>query len=252
MRPGVVADVGNSRIKWGRCGADSIRETCSLPPDDPSSWEQQRQSWRLTEDCQWVVTGVHPPRREQFIAWLHQRGQRVWKLDKPEDLTLRVLVARPDQVGVDRLLDAVAANSRRSPGVPAVIIDAGSAVTVDLVDTSGAFAGGAIVPGLRLMAQALHDHTALLPLVEPPSTVDGAGPPLPGTSTISAIEVGIFWAVVGGIEALLREYRRHCGSAVQVFLTGGDGPVLHPFLPDACLWTEMTLEGVRLGAEAML
>src|SRR6185312_8188631 len=106
-------------------------------------------------------------------------------------LPLRVLVQQLDHVGIDRLLDAVAANSRRPAGVPAIIIDAGSAVTVDLVDEAGAFTGGAILPGLRLMAKALHDYTALLPLVDPPTQA----PPLPGTATIPAIESGIFWAV---------------------------------------------------------
>ncbi len=115
MTPDVVADVGNSRIKWGRCADRSVHDICSLPPDEPSSWEQQRQNWGLKEDCQWVVTGVHPSRRERFAEWLGQSGQRVVVLDKPECLPLRVRVARPEHVGVDRLLDAVAANSRR-PG----------------------------------------------------------------------------------------------------------------------------------------
>ena len=86
------------------------------------------------------------------------------------ELPLRVELEKPDHVGIDRLLDAVAVNSRRAPGVPAVIIDAGSAVTVDLVDGAGAFRGGAILPGLRLMAKSLHDYTALLPLIELPRT----------------------------------------------------------------------------------
>ncbi len=132
-----------------------------------------------------------------------------------------------------------------------MIADAGSAVTVDLVDASGAFAGGAIVPGLRLMAKALHEYTALLPLVDPPMPEGGATPPLPGTTTTSAIEAGIFWALSGGVEAILREYRRLCGCSVEVFLTGGDGPLLSAVLPDAHLWPAMTLEGIRLSAEAM-
>ena len=116
---------------------------------------------------------------------------------------------------------------------------------------AGAFAGGAIVPGLRLMAKALHDYTALLPLVELSMAEGGATPPLPGTTTTSAIEAGIFWAVGGGVEAILREYRRTYGPSVEMFLTGGDAAALHPVLPSAHLWPAMTLEGIRLSAEAM-
>lgn len=247
MKPAVVADVGNSRIKWGRCVEGAVREVCSLPPETPAVWEQQRQRWGLGENCHWIVTGVHPARREELVEWLRQCGQRATVLDDPADLPLRVLVARPDHVGMDRLLDAVAANSRRPAGMPAVVIDAGSAVTVDLLDDSGAFVGGAILPGLRLMAKALHDYTALLPLVEPPLKVPG----VPGMATIPAIESGIFWAVAGGIEALLREYRIHCGSPLEVFLTGGDAPLLQSAVPEAQPWPAMTLEGIRLSAEAM-
>ncbi len=247
MRPTVVADVGNSRIKWGLCGPQAVCDICSLPPDDPAAWEQQRQQWGLELHCQWVVTGVHPPRRERLAEWLRQCGQQVFVFDDPKNLPLRVLVARPDHVGMDRLFDAVAANSRRTAGVPAVVIDAGSAVTVDLLDAGGAFVGGAILPGLRLMAKALHDHTALLPIIEPPAQA----PPLPGTATIPAIEAGIFWAVAGGIAALLRKYRDLCRSAPEVFLTGGDAPRLQAVIPEAQLWPEMTLEGIRLSAEAL-
>lgn len=246
MRPNVVVDVGNSRIKWGLCDDGAVRAVCSLAPDEPAAWKRQMEMWTAARGL-WVVTGVNPPRRDRFIDWLHQCGQQVRLLDDPRELPLRVLVARPDHVGVDRLLDAVAANSRRAPETPAVVIDAGSAVTVDLVDGSGAFAGGAILPGMRLMVKALHDYTALLPIISPPEK----RPAIPGTDTPAAMELGIFWAAVGGITSLLGEYQDLYPSVIEVFLTGGDGPRLHPVFPESHLWSEMTLEGIRLSAEAL-
>jgi type III pantothenate kinase len=168
-------------------------------------------------------------------------------VDEPRDIPLRVLLPRPDHVGVDRLVDAVAANSRRTAGHAAAIIDAGSAITVDRLDETGAFLGGAILPGLRLMAEALHAHTALLPLVEPPRRI----PPLPGKDTRAAVEAGLFWGVYGGIERILREYYLHCGPTLEVFLTGGDALLLKPAFPEAEFWPSMTLEGIRLSAEAL-
>jgi type III pantothenate kinase len=247
MTPAVVADVGNTRIKWGLCSATAVTDTSSLPPDDPSAWQRQRERWGLTGPRPWVVTGVHPARRERLADWLRRQGDEVRVVDDPLRLPLRVLVARPDHVGIDRLLDGVAANSRRTPGRPAVVIDAGSAVTVDYLDDSGAFTGGAIAPGLRLMARALHDHTALLPVIEPPREV----PALPGAATIPAMAAGIFWSVAGGVQAMLREYAARSVQPTEVFLTGGDASLLYPVLPGACHWPAMTLEGIRLTAEAM-
>ncbi len=248
MVPAAVADVGNSRIKWGRCSTEGVSELQSLPPDDCTAWEQRLRSWRLEPGSRWVVAGVHPARRERLAQWLTDCKQRVIVLDDPKYLPLSVSLSRPEHAGIDRLLDAVAANARRSPDKAAVLVDAGSAVTVDLVDREGAFVGGAILPGLRLMAKALHDYTALLPLVDPPSHK----PPLPGAATRPAVELGIFWAVAGGVQALIREYRNGFGVDLEVFLTGGDGPTLHPVFPEAKLWPEMTLEGIRLSAEASL
>lgn len=247
MTPAVVVDVGNSRIKWGLCSGHALRDACSLPPDDPGAWLRQLERWSVPAGSLWVVTGVAPVHREQFAAWLRGQGHEVRLLDDPRELPLRVLLERPDHVGIDRLCDAVAANSRRPPHAPAVVIDAGSAVTVDLLDTAGAFTGGAIFPGLRLMAKALHDCTALLPLIDPPE----APPALPGTATRPAMAAGIFWSVVGGIEALVGRYAAGAAVPPAVYLTGGDAARLHAALPHFQLWPTMTLEGIRLAAEAL-
>jgi type III pantothenate kinase len=196
--------------------------------------------WAVAPDTRWVVSGVHPQRRDALTAWLNVAGARVQVLDSYRQLPLTVAVEAPEQVGIDRLLNAVAANTRRH-GMPAAIVDAGSAVTVDYVDRSGAFRGGAIFPGLRLMAKALHDYTAALPMV-----VIDCAEPAPGTSTIRAIRSGILHAVMGGIHEIVGCYAHD--SMCHIYLTGGDAPLLalgsghlaiaaHP-------WPEMTLEGI--------
>jgi type III pantothenate kinase len=240
----VVVDIGNTRIKWGRCLGDCLGETVSLLPDAPADWLQQVQTWQVPPGSLWVLSSVHPRRCATLAAWLQQQGFRVQLLDAPVRLPLRVELERPDHVGIDRLLDAVAANQRRRSDVPAVIVDAGSAVTIDYVDVTGAFRGGAIIPGLRLMAQALHDYTALLPLVR----VD-TPPPLVGINTPQAMQAGLFWTLIGSIEQFVRLHRATAPQGVDVFLTGGDAPLLATRLPaEFQLWPEMTLEGIRLAA----
>jgi len=238
----IVADVGNSRIKWGRCASGRIVEMTSLPPDDVPAWQRQLDKWG-EESRSWVIAGVHPARCLELAEWLRSRGRQVDMLERAAQLPLQARLEHPDRVGIDRLLNAVAANARRSQGKPAAIIGAGSAVTVDYVDSAGAFQGGAILPGLRLMARALNDHTALLPLVEVQEAAS-----LPGSSTTKAIQAGVFWAVVAGVEKIVRQYRTQFGE-LDAFLTGGDAAALLTGLQrPVALWPEMTLEGLRLAA----
>jgi type III pantothenate kinase len=247
MKPDLVVDVGNSRIKWGRCLADQVSATASLSAETSSEWENQCADWSIARGARWVVSGVHPPRREALIQWIKTRGGQVTRLDSAKQLPLQVLVEEPDRVGIDRLLNAVAARHRSPKGKPAIIVDAGSAVTVDWLDKTGAFAGGAIFPGVKLMAMALHEHTALLPLV----SLQSDRPSVPGRSTIAAIRAGIFAAVSGGVHSLIDSLSSQ-GSPPDVFITGGDAILLGKALSIAAVfWPAMTLEGIRLSAEAL-
>jgi type III pantothenate kinase len=250
MKPTLVADVGNSHIKWGWFSTSRLIGSASLPPDDAGAWGAQLKLWDLTSPMQWAVSGVHPARRDRLVGWLRECGHTVRVLKDYEQLPLEVRVSRPEQVGIDRLLDAVAAKDRVQRPVARVIIDAGTAVTVDLVDEVGAFRGGAIFPGLRLMARSLHEHTALLPMVE----VRAANPEVPGIVTVTAIEAGIYWAVAGGIKALTRQLLGRAGATRhgEVFLTGGDASLLAPVMDVGVHFCpHLTLEGIRLSAEAL-
>jgi type III pantothenate kinase len=90
------------------------------------------------------------------------------------------------------------------------------------------------------MAQALHEHTALLPIVP----LDETALP-PGSSTIHAIQAGILHAVVGGIERLIAEYQHRFPTAFEIYLTGGDAKAVAGKLHRPVhLWPEMTLDGI--------
>jgi type III pantothenate kinase len=257
MKPDLVADVGNSRIKWGLCADGRVEKMASLPPDDPDGWRARLVKWQVDGPKRWLVAGVQPATCDCLAEWLRESGHEVSLLGSARQLPLQVALEQPEQVGIDRLLTALAANDRVKRRVSRLIVDAGSAVTVDWVDELGVFRGGAIFPGCHLMAKALHDYTALLPLVK----IDWTNPPLPGESTLAAIKAGVFWAAAGGIKALVRRLAASTRMASRaaafpepptVFLTGGDAKLLAPVLDtDTILWPEMTLEGIRIAAEGL-
>ena len=248
MNPDVVADVGNSLIKWGRCMAGRVAATAALAPDDAAAWQQQADAWALLRPASWLVAGVHPARRQALADWLQTRGDLVQVWTDGGALPLRIALEHPERVGIDRLLNGLAALTQRKPGEPVVIVDAGSAVTVDWLDATGTFRGGAIFPGFRLMAQALHSYTALLPLIE----VKNPEPVLPGANTVQAMEAGIFWAGAGGVRLMIERLAQLDRTPPRVFLTGGNGPTLSPFVdyPNQ-VWSAMTLEGLRIAAETL-
>lgn len=238
----IVVDVGNTNIKWGRCADGRVVDIAALPPDAPDDWQRQSDLWAVGSSSKWTVSGVHPARRDALVIWLRDSRADVKVLDSYRQLPLSIRVDEPDNVGIDRLLNAVAANTRRPPNSAAVIVDAGSAVTVDLVDGAGEFRGGAIFPGLRLMAKALHEHTALLPLVEF-DTIEQA----PAGNTIAAIRAGILAAVRGGIWQLVCRYveSADADNAMPVYVTGGDASLLLAADPELGKhWPEMTLHGI--------
>jgi type III pantothenate kinase len=135
----------------------------------------------------------------------------------------------PETVGTDRLAQASAAWARTKKAC--VVVSLGTAITIDVVNRRGEFVGGLIAPGLRLMARALHDHTALLPEVEPARMRS----PL-GRHTQDALRAGVSFAAEGLIREALSHHRG------KVFGTGGDAPLYRDLFD--VLVPDLALEGV--------
>ncbi len=249
MNVDVVVDAGNSFIKWGRCAGGKVVERVSFNQDDSEGWSRQLNIWNIAEKCHWAVSGSDSKRRDQIVEWLVKQRQQVKVLDSYNRLPLKLNVRRPEKVGLDRLFNAVAANSRKQAGVAAVIVDAGTAVTVDYIDEAGVFQGGAILPGLGMMADSLHKQTAALPHIKPDELEFlGGSVKLPGKKTTEAMALGIIACFLGGIERISREYLKLATQQVIFFIGGGDGSWVdrNISLGEHFWWPEMTLEGIRI------
>src|SRR5438093_13762941 len=99
MKPNIVIDVGNSRIKWGFCAKDRVVFRASLSPDDPASWEEQSKRWDLGEKSQWAMASVHAERGERISEWIRNRGDRVSVIQDRESLPIKmILVEKPHRV----------------------------------------------------------------------------------------------------------------------------------------------------------
>lgn len=130
------------------------------------------------------------------------------------DTGIHVTFERASEVGSDRLVNAVAAFLRFGGNV--IIVDFGTATTFDIVDKEGSYCGGVIAPGINLSMDALQRAAAKLP------TIAIARPnQVIGTSTVSAMQSGIYWGYVGLIEGIIRRIIEEYGAPMKIVATGG-------------------------------
>lgn len=133
-------------------------------------------------------------------------------------LGIEVLLERPDEVGADRLVNAIEAWQRYH--APLIVIDFGTATTFDVVNAKGAYIGGVIAPGVNLSLEALHQAAAKLPSIRirtPEKVI--------GTSTVSAMESGVYFGYVGLIEGIVSRIVKEFGAPMKVIATGGLAPL---------------------------
>jgi type III pantothenate kinase len=148
---------------------------------------------------------------------------------------------KPESIGPDRLADAAAA--RHQFGAPVVVLDFGTAVTLDVIDRRGKYVGGIIAPGLAAMTDYLHEKTALLPRIKIREVKTSIG-----KSTAEAMLVGAVHGYRGLVRELIMELKRELKvKRLPVVATGGYAALMASRLPEiSAVEPNLTLEGLRL------
>ena len=146
----------------------------------------------------------------------------------------------PDEIGADRVADAVAARSLY--GAPVVVVDFGTATNVEVIDAEGRFVGGIIAPGLETSAAALFSHATKLPAIdlkEPGTAI--------GKNTVHAMQSGIVYGEADRVDGFVRRIFEELGYTARVVATGGLAVVMAPLCATVTdVNPELTLEGLRL------
>jgi len=245
----VVADIGNSRLKWARLGPDGKPgASVALPLDDPARWSEVWDDWRRDEPggSAWAVSTVNPPLARRLEDFLDERrpGSVRWFRSAAE-VPLAKDVEGAETGGSDRAFAVLAAARLLGKGRPALVVSCGTAITVERITSEGVWQGGAIAMGLGLCARALHAFTAQLPLVSP-----DASAPSWGRSTEPSLEAGVFWGTVGAVRELIARQGIDLGEDPRIVWTGGDAAVLAPAVegPDARIAPDLVLQGLAHAA----
>jgi type III pantothenate kinase len=154
---------------------------------------------------------------------------------------LRIKIPNPQQVGADRIVDAVAAYEIY--GGPVLVLDYGTATTYDLVDEKGTFVGGITAPGIAISAKALWEDAAKLPKIEiakPENVI--------GNDTITSMQSGLVYGQIGQAEYLIKKVKEEAGlENIKVVATGGLGRLISQNTDAIDIYdANLTLKGIYL------
>jgi type III pantothenate kinase len=219
----VALDVGNTKIALGIVRSGDVTSSRRAPTRGNRSAEHlattldtllAEDGAALSEVNTILLASVVPGVSVALSELSAERGIRLIVADHTT-VPIAIRVDNPGAVGSDRLVNAFAAGFLY--GMPAIVIDLGTATTLDVVAPDGAFLGGAIAPGLGLGLDALVEHSAQLPAVplEVPERAIG-------TDTASAMLSGAVLGYFGLVKELVRRIRGELGAAKpKVVLTGG-------------------------------
>ena len=237
----VVINVGNSRLAVAPFRAGELGEVKRVSSREPDRWVHAiAEAWKRiagTDNAAVVAASVNPKLNDAVERAVMEAADRhvVW-VGKDLELPIKVITENPEETGVDRVLNVAAAYEQI--GKACVVVDAGTAITVDLCNDQGQFVGGAIAPGVNMQLDALHERTASLPRVQFATPQDSFG-----RSTRDAILNGVYHGIRGMVKELVESYATELGNWPELIATGGDAEALfkdwelvHAISPDLTLY----------------
>lgn len=240
----LLFDIGNTHTHIGLANGSRVLKRADIPTHGwfgggAAAWVKKFAGAAKIEGA--VLCSVVP----RATPRVRKTVRAVWKLDVLE-LTPKTIrgvgidYPKPRSIGPDRLANAVAA--RFHFGAPVVVVDFGTAVTFDVVNAEGNYAGGIIAPGLAAMTDYLHEKTALLPKIKIRETQS-----VIGKSTETAMLAGAVHGYRGLVRELIGELKRELrAKKLPVVATGGYAKLIAAKLPEiSAVRPDLTLEGLR-------
>jgi type III pantothenate kinase len=246
----LAIDIGNSHTKFGIFESSTLIDKFSIPterdytPDELLFDRLKRNGDRFLRIDTVGVSSVVPEVNEAFRLGLKKLlNVTPLFIDHTFDFGMKIKYDPPGAAGIDRLVNASAAAAKY--GTPVVACSFGTAATFDVVNAGSEYLGGAIAPGMRTMADALHLKTSKLPSV----AVEKPGKAIGGT-TEGSIRSGVYHGHIGAVEGILKRIVEELGETPKVIATGGFAKTVAAECGMITVVDEnLTLDGIRLVAE---
>ena len=230
--PILAVDIGNTRTHFGIVEPDGVQDLGSMPTGELRSDGNALAKWAASPASGLdrveglAFCSVVPDRTPDLVRLARSvvPGKPAFQLTHEADLGIPITFPIPSQIGQDRLANAIAAQSLF--GAPAIVIDMGTAVTLDVITRANGYEGGVIAPGIDMMRRSLHEQTALLPNLGSDFQLGRSI----GKSTIEAMQIGCligFRGMVGSLVGAIRSELEERGETeIHLIATGGSSSLL--------------------------
>lgn len=246
----LAIDVGNTNLTLGVFRGDELLHDWRLKTDRDQTvdgWGVLIRNLLMLADLRAndvdgiVIASVVPSLNDSLRRMAERYFQRTpLFVDSSVDTGLAIAIDNPSEVGADRIANSVAAFKRF--GGPCVAVDFGTAINFDVVQADGSYVGGLLCAGVEVAAKALFSNTAKLPQIEVTRPAK-----LIGTSTVSALQSGLFYGSLGLLDGILERLLAELGPDTKVVGTGGQAHVICPSSKYVQEVDEhLTLKGLRL------
>jgi len=242
----LLLDIGNSRIKWGVLDDGSIHRTGHIAHDRIQDQGLAALTSKLPRRVDTVlasnVAGTSFATRLSGVIGMHCHTNVRFARSEKEACGVTNSYRQPRRLGVDRWVAMIGAWAE--VGSACLVVDAGTAVTIDALDTNGEHLGGQIIPGVSLMAGSLAARTSDIPNIQRRAAGQHSGTHMFASTTAGAVGQGALNAVTGAVERAARAVRRDYGDAT-IILTGGDVSRILKSLDDEAIHRpHLVLEGL--------
>ena len=240
----LTVDIGNSSIKFGIYNDDKLYKVFNIKTDNQIDITKYTDIIRVETDKCNISECIIASVAEEYNEIVKNIVKNIFGINAlllNSESNFGIKIDKSKSTGIDRIANALCAVKKY--GTPAIVVDAGTAVTFDISDKDGCFIGGIIIPGIRLQLEALGKNTSKLPIYDIDESYTAIG-----NDTKSSILSGVIRGVAAAVDGLLEQCINEMNDKPIIIGTGGQAELISKYMKNKFDYIDSnhTLDGIRM------